>query len=90
MAVFYDSKHGWLADALVRASLPGPARFLTDGKNRTALLSAQGLPGGTAVRFPWSGGIGRATVSASPLLDCDIHSAGRGHTRSGPPGYLPD
>jgi hypothetical protein len=29
------------------------ARFPADGKNRTALLSAQGLPGGTIVRFRW-------------------------------------
>lgn len=48
----YDSEHGWLAGALARASLPGPARFLAGGKNRTALLSAQGLPGGTVAGFP--------------------------------------
>ena len=62
----YDSEHGWLAGALARASLPGPARFLADGKNRTALLSAQGLPGGTVAGFRCSGGTGCATVSASP------------------------
>jgi hypothetical protein len=48
----YDSEHGWLAGALARASLPGPARFPADGKNGTALLSAQGLLGGTVVGFP--------------------------------------
>jgi len=42
------------------------ARFLADGKNRTALLSAQGLPGGTVAGFRCSGGTGCATVSASP------------------------
>jgi len=43
------------------------ARFPAGGKNRTALLSDQGLPGGTVAGFTWSGGIGRATVPASPL-----------------------
>jgi len=61
----YDSGHDWLAGALARASLPGPARFLADGKNGTALLSAQGLPGGTVAGFRCSGGTGCATVPAS-------------------------
>ncbi len=30
------------------------------------------LPGGTVAGFPWSGGIGHATVPARPLPDCDI------------------
>jgi hypothetical protein len=30
------------------------AKFPADGKNRTALLSAQGLPGDTVVDFRWS------------------------------------
>jgi len=50
---------------MARASLPGPARFLADGQNRTALLSAQGLPGGTVAGFRCSGGTGCATVPAS-------------------------
>src|ERR1017187_4517232 len=45
---------GSLAGALARASLPGPARFLADGKNRTALLSAQGLPPLCQARLPVS------------------------------------
>jgi hypothetical protein len=32
------------------------ARFPADGKNRTALSSAQGLPSGTFAGFRWSGG----------------------------------
>src|SRR6266567_8965059 len=47
----YDSEHGWLVGGLARASLPGPARFLAGGKNRTALLSAQGC---RAARLPVS------------------------------------
>jgi hypothetical protein len=45
------------------------ARFPTDGKNRTALLPASGLPGGTVASFRCSGGTGCATVSATPLLN---------------------
>ena len=44
--------------------------------SRTALLSAQGLPGSTIAGFPWSGRIGCATARASPLRDCDTHMAG--------------
>jgi|SRR6266567_3331630 len=85
----YDSEHGWLVGVLARASLPGPARFLAGGKNRTALLSAQGLPGGTVAGFRCSGGTACATVSASPLLDCDIHSAADGQAPTGVlAGYL--
>jgi hypothetical protein len=65
---------GWAARRGHRVrGLLDVARFPADGTNRTALLSAQGLPGGMVVGFPWSGGIGGATASASPLRDCDIH-----------------
>jgi hypothetical protein len=37
-------------------AVPDVARFPADGKNRTALLSSQGLPGGTVAGFRWSGG----------------------------------
>jgi hypothetical protein len=43
------------------------ARFRADGKNRTALLSAQAPPGGTVAGFRWLGGTGCATAQASPL-----------------------
>lgn len=41
------------------------ARLHADGKNGTALLSVQRLPGGRVVGFRWSGGIGRATAPAA-------------------------
>jgi hypothetical protein len=53
------------ADARTPAALDVD-RFPADGNNRTALLSAQWLRGGTVARFRWSGGTGRATVPASP------------------------
>src|SRR6266568_8479612 len=53
------------------------ARFPVGGKRRTALLAAQRPPGGTVVGFRWSGDIGRATESASPLPDCDFHLPSR-------------
>jgi len=71
----HDSGHGWLADALARTSLPRSARFLADGKSRTALLPAQRLQGGTVASFRCSGGTGCATAPASPLLDWDIRCA---------------
>jgi hypothetical protein len=43
------------------------AGFPADGKNRTALLSAQGLPGGTVAGFHWSDGTGYAPARATPL-----------------------
>jgi hypothetical protein len=43
------------------------ARFPADGKNRTALLTAQGLPCGTVAGFGWSESIGCPTARATPL-----------------------
>jgi hypothetical protein len=41
------------------------------------------------IRFRWSGGTGCATVPASPLRDCDTHSAADGQALTGVlAGYL--
>jgi hypothetical protein len=42
------------------------ARFLTDGKNRTALLSPQRLPGVTIAGFRCSSGTGSASARETP------------------------
>jgi len=47
-------------------AVPDVATFPADVKNRTAVLSAQGLPGGTVAGFRWSGSTGCATASATP------------------------
>jgi len=51
------------------------ARFAANGKNKTELLSAQGLPGGMIAGFRWSSGIGCATGRAIPLRNCGFHPA---------------
>jgi hypothetical protein len=43
------------------------AKFPADGKNRTAAISAQGLPGCAVAGLLWSGGTGCATGQASRL-----------------------
>jgi hypothetical protein len=45
------------------------AKFPADGKNRTAAISAQGLPGCAVAGLRWSGGTGCATGQATPLLN---------------------
>jgi hypothetical protein len=79
--------------------LPWPGRP-DDGRARChglAASSLSSLPGQAGIshpptarhdrRFTWSGGLGRATAPASPLLDCDFHCCRR--AVAGPAGDWP-